>query len=148
MFKNPGEKLSFLIKALFWILSIVYATFAISFAVINSLFLWMIEYAISSASSSFIGTLSGASNTSSFTMIPFIIWCWAVTLVSIPIVMLILYMIALLFLTLTDTNKDMKESKKAIDELNNAYFTEGWFTSDMQTLPVQNRQNPPARHLI
>ena len=146
MFNNPGEKLSFFIKTLFWVLSVVYAILAIGFAVINSLFLWMMEYIVSGVSSSLIGSLSGASNAGSFTTLPFIIWWWTVTLVSIPIVVLILYMIALLFLTLTDTNKNVKESKKSIDELNNAYFTEGWFTSDMQTLPVQNRQNPPARH--
>ena len=141
MFKNPGEKLTICIKVMFWLSSIAYFLFAIGYATFNT-FMWLgFDLLVSGMRSSF-SLFSSNNSSSGYSVLPFIIWGWALAIISIPVVIILLYQLALLFLTFSDTNKDVKECKRAIAELNNAYFTEGWFSSDMQTLQQSNSNQP------
>ena len=119
MFKNPENKLSVIVKAMFWVLSVMYALFACGFALVNTFMFLAFDAAMASASSSMNAILGSGNTYSGGGSFLFIVFNWAVALLSIIAVILILYWLSLFLLTVAEMNTELKKTRETVRNIEN-----------------------------
>ncbi len=143
MFKNPGKKVSVIVKVMFWVLSVMYAIFACGFALINTFMLLAFDAALVGASGSMGSTLGNNNAYSGGGSVLFIIITWVMAILSIIPVVLILYWVSLFLLTVAEMNTELKETKETIRDIENNMHgyggTQGYFP---QPEPVYSQPTP------
>ena len=116
MFKNPGEKIASFVKAMFWLLSIVYVFADLAIAGVLSVVVIGGSKLLLSFGRyiKFLNSIASA-----FDLVPGVaagitIAVWLVALVSIPLVILLLYQGALVLIMFANTSRDVEECKNAL----------------------------------
>ena len=119
MFKNPGEKIASFVKAMFWLLSIVYVFADLAIAGVLSVVVIGGSKLLLSFGRyiKFLNSIASA-----FDLVPGVaagitIIVWLVALVSIPLVILLLYQGALVLIMFANTSRDVKECKESLKRL-------------------------------
>ena len=132
MFKNPGEKLSFIIKTLFWVLSIVYIVFDIGLAIFCTIAAIFFDAAMGAATNSYGSLVGNNIQYSGNGIIGMVIWIWTMALLSIVPVVMGFYFMSLFFLSLTemstqvqDINNQMSNLNKSVKKMEGNYYSNG-----------------------
>ena len=117
MFKNPGKKLSGVVKAMFWVLSILYILFDVGIAVFASLMAVVLDGALVAASSAMAPYSGNTSMYSGGASVAFIVFIIVMAIISIIPVILILYWVTLFILSVAEMNTEIKEVKSSVQTL-------------------------------